>query len=105
MARGKIEAALLLDEHGAVTLAELVALTGLAEESVDALAAAGVLPQLPGGEPRFASSGLALARRARRLAVALELDEAGLVLAMSLLTRIEELEARLREIECMLPRC
>lgn len=82
---------------------ELAELTGLAVEAVRELAQAGLLPAATRSEPRFTAAGLAAARRAQRLARGFELNEAGLVLAMALVERIDDLERELRRLACGLP--
>jgi MerR-like DNA binding protein len=57
-----------------------------------------------GADLAFDPSSVTLARRARRLGVDFDLNDAGVVLALTLLSRIEALEERLRELECQLLR-
>lgn len=90
-----------LDAETTVALETLVQASGLPRETVIELVEWGVFQ--PRGEPwTFASRTVVLARRAARLARDFELDPAGLALTASLLERIDELEARLRELECQL---
>ncbi|MCL4798592.1 MAG: MerR family transcriptional regulator [Burkholderiales bacterium] len=92
-----------LDAETTIALEELVAASGLPRETVVELVEWGVFQ--PAGEPwTFASRTVVLARRAARLRRAFDLDPAGLALAAALLERIDELEARLRELECQLLR-
>jgi len=91
-----------LDAETTIALDELVAASGLPRETVVELVEWGVFQ--PAGAPwTFASRTVILARRAARLRRDFELDLPGLALAASLLDRIDELEARLRELECQLP--
>ena len=81
---------------------EVVQMTGLSDLEVTELCDRGLLPAGPGG--RLPAQVIAAGRRAARLRDAFELDVAGMALAVSLLSRIEELEARLDELACHLPR-
>lgn len=81
---------------------EVVHMTGLSAPEVAELCARGLLPADAGG--RLPAQVIAAGRRAARLRDAFELDLAGMALAVSLLSRIEELEARINEISCNLPR-
>jgi chaperone modulatory protein CbpM len=92
-----------LDAGTTIALDELVAASGLPRETVVGLVEWGVFQ--PAGEPwMFASRTVILARRAARLRRDFDLDLPGLALTASLLERIDELEARLRELECQLLR-
>jgi len=81
---------------------EVVRMTGLTEHEVAELCERGLLPADPGG--RLPAQVISAGRRAARLRDAFELDVAGMALAVSLLSRIEELEARLDQLACSLPR-
>lgn len=84
---------------------EVARLTGLTIVELDELADCGLLPLLDAaGARRFAASALHAGRRAARLRDAFELDMSALMLVVTLTTRIDELQTRLREIECQLPR-
>ncbi|HWS13273.1 MAG TPA: chaperone modulator CbpM [Rhodocyclaceae bacterium] len=89
-----------------ITVAEMMAISGLDRESVYELAQAGFLRVLrsTGAEWSFDPGCVPLARRIRRLRAGFDLDDAGMLLALSLFERIDALEARLRELECRLPR-
>lgn len=92
-----------LDAETTIALDELVAASGLTRETVIELVEWGVFQ--PAGDPwMFASRTVIAARRAARLRRDFGLDIPGLALAASLLDRIDELEAQLRELECQLPR-
>jgi chaperone modulatory protein CbpM len=81
---------------------EVVHLTGLSAAELAELAELGVLSPEAGGS--YAATVVRAGRRAAQLRDAFELDVAGLALAVSLLARIEELEARLLELACQMPR-
>ncbi len=94
---------LSIEEHRYSTR-ELAELAGLAVEAVTELAHAGLLPLAAREEPLFGSHSLKVARRARRLMSGFELDQGGLLLALTLMQRIDALEQQLRELNCALPR-
>lgn len=90
-----------LEEGQSLTLADLMRISGLEDVEVLELVEFGVLEMRDGG---FALGSLALARTAGRLRRDFGANPAGIALALTYLQRIEELEARLRELECLLPR-
>ena len=93
-------------EAATVSLTEVVTASGFEPGEIRELVEIGVFEARPGsaGEPSFDAAVLLLARRAARLRRDFELDLPGLALVMSFLERIEDLQARLRELECRLPR-
>lgn len=94
----------LLEEGQVITLAELMRISGLESAEVLELVEFGVLETQNGDPPRFALRTVALARTAGRLRRDFGANPAGIALALTYLQRIEELEARLRELECQLLR-
>jgi chaperone modulatory protein CbpM len=76
---------------------ELVDLSGLPREALDALVAAGVLDVDASARApaQFSTEQVTLARAARRLREHFELDDNGLAVALALLRRVRGLEARL----------
>jgi chaperone modulatory protein CbpM len=100
------EEALWLDEQGVVTVAQLARLSGLAEDEVRELVDLGVLepcdPRAPSWS--FTSRCVVTARTAGRLRRDLELEPHALALALSLMERIGELEARVRGLQARLAR-
>lgn len=93
------------DAESPVDLAELLAASGLAEAEVLELVEFGVL------ETRGSVSGWSFqarvvhqARRAATLRDTFGLNTPGMALALTYLERIEALEQRLRELQCLLPR-
>lgn len=94
----------LLEEGYTLTLADLVRLSGLEDAEVLELVEFGVLEMREGEPPQFAFSSLTLARTAGRLRRDFGANAPGIALALTYLQRIEELEARLRELECQLLR-
>ena len=92
------------DAESQVDLAELLAASGLAEAEVVELVEFGVL------ETKGSVSGWSFharvvhqARRAATLRDTFGLNTPGMALALTYLERIEALEQRLRELECLLP--
>lgn len=96
----------VVEEAGNISLAELAELSGLNADSLQELALAGCLGAVGAADAEwsFGSRSIAVARRARRLQIDFGLDENALVLALTLLTRVEELESRMRELECQVLR-
>jgi chaperone modulatory protein CbpM len=82
-------------------LEELASLCGLDREILDELAEACCFEPtaLPGGQCRFDARSARVVRGARRLGSDFGLDSAGVAVAVSLLARIEGLNARLRDLE------
>jgi len=95
----------LLDDSRRATLTDLMRASGLNDAELLELVEFGVLEPLEGGaSPLFAARSLVLARTAGRLRRDFGTNMPGLALALTYLQRIEELESRLRELECQLPR-
>jgi len=95
-----------LEQHRAVTLAELAELSGLSEAELAELEDCGAIaPADPGASTQtFGAECIVAARTAFRLRHAFELDPQGLAVALALLERVRALEAELREIRAQLPR-
>jgi chaperone modulatory protein CbpM len=91
---------LVLDQECLLTLGELAELSGLERTLIQELAEAGLLTMAPGRDQTFTALSLTVARRARRLRADFALEESGVVLALTLLQRIEALEAKVRELQC-----
>lgn len=97
--------AIWLDERGGITLLELTECSGLTADEVRELVDYGVLAPVAGGaEPLFAPACIAAARTAARLRSDFEVDARGLALALTLIERIQSLEAELRAVTARLPR-
>jgi MerR-like DNA binding protein len=98
-----------LEEHQ-LSLAELAELSGLPMQVLDELVASGAIEASQGsdGGPaeavRFGGAAIRAARTARRWMQDFELDAQGLVLGLSLLSRVERLELQLRALRARLPR-
>lgn len=94
-------AGVLLSERETVTLDELAGLCTVETRWVVELVEQGALEPIPrpSGEWRFAATALGRVRMAERLHRDLELDAAGIALALDLLEQIELLRARLRLLE------
>lgn len=97
-----IRALALFDNAYQVSREELAQASGLMSEEIEALIDFGVFEPVTHAQlnPSFPAFCLVLARRAHRLRVDFDLNPSGLALALTYLQRIEELEARLRELEC-----
>jgi chaperone modulatory protein CbpM len=94
-----------LEEHRALTLAELAEFSGLSEvelhELVDSGAIAPVDPE--SATQTFSADYIVLARTACRLRNDFELDTKGLAVALTLLERVRALETELRGLRAQLP--
>jgi chaperone modulatory protein CbpM len=97
---------LWLDEHRAISLAELVAVSGLSERELLELVQAGVIPARESGGTGYTFSAriVTVARTASRLRDDLELDMHGLGIALRLLDRVQDLEAEIARLRAQLPR-
>ena len=98
--------AVWLDGHGALTLVELAECSGLSaaelREMVDLGALAPIDPDAP--ELAFGSRCIVAARTACRLRRDFELDAHALAVVLTLLDRVEDLEAEVRHLRANLPR-
>ena len=97
----KIESstALLLDDRGTVTVAELVEQSGLSEDELAVLVDCGALEprERRGASWRFSARCIVTARTARRLRDDFALDDTHAVaILLRLMQRIEDLERQLR---------
>lgn len=91
-----------LDEHQRLSLMELAELSGLSELEIRELTEYGVF--VPAESPlTYTTHCVMVARTASRLRDDFELDTTGLALALTLLERLRETEARIRELEAQLP--
>ena len=94
----------LLEHNTHLRLDELLRLSGLQHEEAHELIELGFLQTDAEEELLFFSThSLVQARRAARLRRDFDLNISGMVLALSYLERIEELERRIKELECHLP--
>ncbi len=98
--------ALWLHEHYEFSLEELCELSGLSEAELRELVDYGVLAPADPDAQRwtFSADRLVVARSARRLRKDFELDPHGLALVVTLLDRVRDLEAELRDLRAKLPR-
>jgi chaperone modulatory protein CbpM len=89
--------AVWLDERGAVSLIELAECSGFSEGELRELVELGALEPLDPQATQwsFAARCISSARTASRLRSDFELDNQGLALELSLLERVQELEAAL----------
>jgi len=96
---------LVLNEVTLVTLTELAESSGLSTVEIRELVELGAFePRAEGPEWLFTARSIELARTARRLRADFELSTPGLALVLAYVERIRELERRLHELECQLPR-
>ena len=95
-----------LDEHRAVSLAELLEVSGLSERELLELVHTGAIPAhgSAGTGYTFSARVVTVARTACRLRDDLELDVRGLGVALRLLERVSDLEAEIVRLRAQLPR-
>lgn len=95
-----------LDEHRVVSLEELVELSGLSRSELLELVQGGAIAvrEERGTRYTFSAQAISVARTAGRLRDELELDMAGLGVALRLLERVRTLEAEIAQLRAMLPR-
>jgi hypothetical protein len=95
-----------LDAHQSLTLTELAEFSGLSAAELVDLVDSGILTPLEPAatEACFGADCLATARAAARLRADFELQPSGLALALTLLQRVRDLEARLRHLQAASPR-
>lgn len=99
--------AVVLTEGVRITLEELAAGSGFTMEELRELVEYGVFSPEGGDTAEgwtFSATCLARARRAKRLREAFDLDLPAVSLMIACLERIDELEQRLRQLECRLLR-
>jgi len=103
--RVELSEVLWLDQHHELSLREVAELSGLTEAELTELVDCGALaPTNPGAaQQMFAARCVVVARTASRLRRDFELDAQGLTLAMTLLERVQDLEAQLNELRALLP--
>jgi chaperone modulatory protein CbpM len=97
---------LWLDEHRVVSLTELVEVSGLTQEELLELVHCGAIParETSGATFVFSAQVISVARTASRLRDELELDTAGLSVALRLLERVRVLEQEIVRLRALLPR-
>jgi chaperone modulatory protein CbpM len=95
-----------LDERRAISLAELVEVSGLSERELLELVHSGAIParETAGTGYVFSAQIVTVARTACRLRDDLELDTHGLGVALKLLERVQDLEAEIARLRAQLPR-
>lgn len=94
-------------EEARIDLAELMCVSGLSRASVRVLVESGLIEAQPAGRASWRCDLRAIERlrTAGRLRADFDLNESGLLLALTLLERIEALERELAELRCRLPSC
>jgi chaperone modulatory protein CbpM len=97
---------LWLDERRVVSLEELIQCSGLERDELLELVHGGVIParEAPGASYTFSAQVIGVARTASRLRSELELDTAGLGVALRLLERVQHLEGEIARLRALLPR-
>ena len=102
------DAMILARGHGRVGLNELEQLSGLHASWILELVEAGVLePFESAGEPEewaFEAHSVRLLRSAERLRESFDLNVGGLVVALTMMERVEELEREIEQLRCSIPR-
>ena len=94
-------------EEQVLSFSELTELSGLPPGLLEELIQAGAITPIEAreaSEAHYSAAALAAARHARRLREDFELDDPALLLVLALCDRVDELEARLREMQAKLPR-
>lgn len=94
----------ILAEGMTLTLHDLAASSGFSIEDLRELVQWGALAPTAVDERAFPAACLGRMRRALRLRRDFELSLPAVSLVLAYLERIEELEARVRQLECRLPR-
>jgi chaperone modulatory protein CbpM len=104
--RVELTEVLWLDQQHELSLLQLAQLSGLPEALLDELVDYGaIVPIDPNAAQRlFHADCIVAARTACRLRNDFELDAQGLALALTLLERVHELEAEVRELRAQTPR-
>ena len=97
---------LWLDEQRVVSLTELVEVSGLSRDELIELVQGGAIParEVQGTNYVFSAGVISVARTACRLRDELELDMAGLGVALRLLDRVRSLEEEIARLRALLPR-
>src|SRR4051812_15752809 len=97
---------LWLDEHGVVSLEELAQCSGLGRDELLELVHGGaiVARDVGGASYVFSTRVIGVARTASRLRDELELDTAGLSVALQLLERVRMLEQEISRLRALAPR-
>lgn len=98
------EGTLIAAGGSAVSLDELLVASGLTREEVETLLDFGVIETTRPSPSLFPVQALLRARTAARLRAHFELNAPGMALAVDLLERMAALEARIRQLECQLPK-
>jgi chaperone modulatory protein CbpM len=106
-----LESEVIWFEQHVLSLPELIELSGLPRPVLEELLDCGAIPTIDGGtaipaagaEMRFGARALTAARTAGRLRADFELDVQALVVALSLLDRVADLEAQLRALQARQP--
>ena len=101
----KIEQATWLHEHYEFSVEELCELSGLSETELRELVDYGVLAPVDSGARAwtFRADRLVVARSARRLRKDFDLDPHAVALVVTMLERVRDLEAELRDLRAKLP--
>jgi chaperone modulatory protein CbpM len=97
---------LWLDEHTSITFSELAELSGLSDDDLKVLLDYGVIAPVEQNaeQTTFHARCVLTAKTAHRLRDDFELDAHGMAVAVTLIERVQELEAQLRELHAIHPR-
>lgn len=97
--------AVWLTEDHAFSLVELAEISGLAESELHELVDYGAIAPIdPGTSPwTFSGKSLLAVRTACRLRICFDLEPHGVALMITLLERVQDLEAQLRDLRAQLP--
>ena len=94
-------------EEKTVSFLELTEISGLGEEILKELIEFGIFEPEGGESPdswTFSSYAITIARKALKLKADFDLLPAGIAIALTYQKRIQELEKRVKELECLLMR-
>lgn len=103
--QAKLTDMLWLNEHNTITLTELAEMSGLSSAELHELIDYGVIDPVEAGreDVTFYAHCVTTAKVAHRLRDDFELDTHGVALALTLIERMQELEARIRELRARIP--
>ena len=95
-----------LHEHHALSVNELVELSGLSESEINELVDYGAITPMDtsAAQRTFEAQCIVAARTARRLRDDFDLNIHGVALALTLLDRVRDLETQLGDLRARLPR-
>ncbi len=103
--QAKLTEMLWLNEHSTITFTELAEMSGLSSAELHELMEYGIIVPVEAGreDVMFYACCVTTAKTAHRLRDDFELDTRGVALALTLIERMQELEARIRELRARIP--